>query len=486
MYEQFLSLEFWRCDDKQTADLYDKAKQFAQFFNYVFDSIASILTAFISVLAGFVALIFVSWWLALILLVAVVPSIIVQLRLSRKKVQHWDQTIDTRRKQLMIEYEMLRIDRIAELKLYGLVRSLLDLRMKLRDKDEKVRIEFERKFIWRQLGADVLEAAAEVTALVYTTLQIIAQAQPVGQFLYVQQIVSRALSGAREFVSGISRMDEDIAKLFDYNEFMALEQASLREVTLGGAPSNITVRSASFAYPGSENQVLRDVSATISKGQHIAIIGENGAGKSTLIKLLLGLYQPTSGAVLLDDTNLNTIKLDTWHRHIGLLQQDFGVYPFANARENVLYGNVEAAYSEKRLMSAIKEAEAKTFLEKLPKGLDTYVNQWMEHEDGTSGVDLSGGQKQRLALARNFYRDSPIIILDEPTSAIDALAESRIFKRLFAKKNKTIITVSHRLTTVQKADVIYVLKDGTIVEHGTHKELAAKKGEYYKLFESQM
>ena len=110
----------------------------------------------------------------------------------------------------------------------------------------------------------------------------------------------------------------------------------------------------------------------------------------------------------------------------------------------------------------------------------------MEQEDGTPGVDLSGGQWQRLALARNFYRDSPIIVLDEPTSAIDALAESRIFKRLFAMKNKTIITVSHRLTTVQKADRIYVLENGKIVEQGTHTELAVKKGAYHRLFESQM
>jgi ATP-binding cassette subfamily B protein/ATP-binding cassette subfamily C protein len=110
----------------------------------------------------------------------------------------------------------------------------------------------------------------------------------------------------------------------------------------------------------------------------------------------------------------------------------------------------------------------------------------MEHNDGTKGVDLSGGQWQRLALARNFYRDSPIIILDEPTSAIDALAESRIFKQLFADKKRTVITISHRLTTVEKADVIFMLKDGKIVEQGTHAELVALRGAYYTMFESQI
>jgi len=114
------------------------------------------------------------------------------------------------------------------------------------------------------------------------------------------------------------------------------------------------------------------------------------------------------------------------------------------------------------------------------------VNNWMEHEDSTKGVNLSGGQWQRLALARNFYRDSPIIILDEPTSAIDALAESRIFQHLFADKNRTVITISHRLTTVEKADTIFMLQNGKLVEQGTHGELVKKRGAYYTMFESQL
>jgi ATP-binding cassette subfamily B protein/ATP-binding cassette subfamily C protein len=149
-------------------------------------------------------------------------------------------------------------------------------------------------------------------------------------------------------------------------------------------------------------------------------------------------------------------------------------------------GKVSAPVSRDHFEAALDRAEARTFLEKLPKGVDSFVNQWMEHNDGTSGVDLSGGQWQRLALARNFYRNSPIVILDEPTSAIDALAESRIFKHLFAEKNRTVITISHRLTTIERADVIYMMESGKLVEQGTHKELVAKKGAYYHMFESQL
>lgn len=486
MYEQFLALEFWRYDDKKTADLYDKAQQFAKFFAYAFDSLASIVTSFISLIAALIALLLVSWWLGLIVLAAVIPGIIIQFKLSKAQVKHWNENVETRRKLTRIEWDMLRPERIAELRLYGLVRSILDLRVKLRDHDERARIEFERKVIWRQLGSDVLEAAAEVIALIYTTFQIIAHAQPVGYFLYVQQIVSRAMGAVRQFTSGISSIDGDIANLFDYNEFMGLETVRTRAVSLKHQPQVISFDHVSFHYPTTEQLVLDSISLEIKKGQHIAIVGENGAGKSTLVKLLLGLYQPTKGKVLVDGVDLASVTHESWHQYIGVLQQDYGTYTFATARENITYGDVSRQFSEAHFMSAVQAAEAKTFLEKLPKQYDTFVHQWMEHDDGTSGIELSGGQQQRLSLARNFYRDSPIIILDEPTSAIDALAESRIFKRLFAEHDKTIVTISHRLTTVQKADQIYVVEEGKIVEEGAHRDLVKHRGAYYRLFESQL
>lgn len=486
MYEQFLALDFWRYDDKKTADLFDKAKQFSQFFAYVFDKLAYIFTAIVSMIAGLVALFFVSWWLGLILLAALLPGVIIQLRLSRAQIKHWNTNVETRRTKDMIEWSMFKISTIAELRLYGLVRHLLNLRSSLRDKDEKQRIEFERKYIWKQLGADVIEAAAEVASLLYVTLQIIASAQPIGQFLYVQQIVSRALGGSRTFVTQLGDIDGDIANLFDYNQFMELPTSGNRTKRLSKKPALINLENVSFHYPSAERKVLDDVSLTIREGQNVAIVGENGAGKSTLVKLILGLYNPTEGAVKVDATSLSEVDLSSWHKYIGVLQQDFIEYSFATARDNILLGDVSHPISEERFEAALDAAEARDFLTKLPKGLDTFVNQWHEHDDGTSGVDLSGGQWQRLALARNFYRDSPVIILDEPTSAIDALAEARIFERLLKQKDKTIITISHRLTTIEKADIIYMLEEGKIVEKGTHAELVTLEGRYFRMFKSQL
>jgi ATP-binding cassette subfamily B protein len=391
-----------------------------------------------------------------------------------------------RRAKGIIERQLFQPEHIAELRLYGMVRYLLNLRQQLRDTDEKERIVFERKFILKRLAADALELVAQVSSLLWITFQIIDRLQPVGQFLYVQQIVSRALTAMNSFVTELSSLDEQLANLFDYQEFMSLDVRKGGEKALDGPPEHIRIDNVSFAYPSSPHEVLRNVSLSIDRGQRVAIVGENGAGKSTLIKLLSGLYAPSMGSVTLDGTPLGEFSLDSWHKQLAVLQQDYLSYKFATAKDNVVFGQVNRPFDQDAFDAAVQKAEAGEFMGKLPKGADSYVSPWMAHRDGTNGVDLSGGQWQRLALARNFYRQAPIIILDEPTSAIDALAESRIFNHLFADTSQTLIIISHRLTTIERADVIFMLKDGQVVEQGTARELVGKRGEFFTMFESQI
>jgi ATP-binding cassette, subfamily B, bacterial len=486
MYERFLSLEFWRYDDKDTIDVYDRAQRFSQFYAMAFNSLSRMLSQVVTLVASLVALLLVGWWLAVILLLAIIPGVYLQFTLSRAQVRHWNETVDVRRAKGTIERQLFQPEHIAELRLYGVVRHLLNLRQELRDADEKQRIIFERQFILKRLGADAIELAAEVGSLLWITFQIIAREQPIGQFLYVQQIVSRALTAMNSFVTEISTLDEQLANLFDYQTFMELDVRQGGDRELGGPPERIRVDRVSFRYPSSEHDVLKNVSFTIKRGQRIAIVGENGAGKSTLIKIMSGLYAPSSGSVQLDGVDLREFSLDSWHKQLAVLQQDYLSYSFATARDNITFGKVTRPFDEDAFNSAIDKAEAREFLERLPKGVDSYVSPWMAHPDGTNGMDLSGGQWQRLALARNFYRQAPIIILDEPTSAIDALAESRIFNHLFADESQTLIIISHRLTTIERADVILMLKAGRIVERGTADELIAKRGEFYTMFESQI
>jgi len=429
----------------------------------------------------------VSWWLGLLVLVALVPSSVVQVRLSRLQAGHWREQVATRRRMAWIEHILSRPNFIAELRLYGVIHHLLGERAALRDKDRLRVLGYERRFMGQRLGGEIIQAAAEVVALAWVVLEIVAHRQPIGQFVLVQQMVERVMSEMDSVINTYNMIDEDLATMTDYQRFMALPVAShaatIDEVTLRDA---IAVQQVSFCYPGTQTAVLRDISFTIRRGQHIAIVGENGAGKSTLVKLLTGLYQPSKGSITIDGHDLRHIDPAAWHRQLAVLGQEFIRYDFATAHENVWYGDVSQPVDTARRDAALRQAEAADFVHKLPHGGNSYISKWMEADDHETGVDLSGGQWQRLALARNLYRNAPIIILDEPTSAIDAAAEARIFRHLFAQQGKTIITISHRYSTVKKADAIYVIAHGRIVECGTATALMAQRGAFYEMFKEQI
>jgi len=301
MLEHFLSLDFWRYDDKDTIDLYDRALKFSQFYAWVFDRLASIISDVIAVMSAVGALLFVNKAIAVFIFLALVPGVYVQFRLSRAQIRQWNENIENRRMLSMLEWLLTQPRYISELRLYGIVQYLLRRRTDLRDADELQRIEIERKTVPLTLFSDMLTAVAELGALIWITLQIIARKQPLGQFIFVQQVVSRAINSASGLVATISNIDEDIANLFDYQTFMQLPIRKHGGTSLQSAPAQISFNNVSFHYPIPDAKtMLQGISFTIQRNQRVAIVGENGAGKSTLIKLLTGLYTPTTGAVVLD------------------------------------------------------------------------------------------------------------------------------------------------------------------------------------------
>jgi len=246
---------------------------------------------------------------------------------------------------------------------------------------------------------------------------------------------------------------------------------------LDGGPE-IEFNNVTFSYPSNEKKVIKNFNLKIKKGEKIAIVGHNGAGKTTMIKLLLRLYQPQEGEILVNGKNLRDLEIDTFYKNTGVLMQDYNVYPYLTAQENIQIGKADIPVEQDKILKAAESADALGFINEFPNKFNQVLSEKYE-----GGIRPSTGQWQKIAIARLFYRDPPLVLFDEPTSSIDAVSEYNIFNRIYEFfKGKTVIIISHRFSTVRNADRILVINEGQIIEEGTHDELIALNGEYCKAF----
>ncbi|MCC2593747.1 ABC transporter ATP-binding protein/permease [Tessaracoccus sp. OS52] len=282
---------------------------------------------------------------------------------------------------------------------------------------------------------------------------------------------------------GVQTIFESGLFLDDLNGFLELGNAAREEDHGAEAPSGFQLVEAEglrFRYPGSDVEALRGVDIRLEAGEVVALVGENGSGKTTLAKLLAGLYEPDGGTIRWDGRDISEFRPSSLRKRITVVFQDFVRYALT-ATENIAVGRIDAPVDPERLREAARAAGASSALEGLPEGYDTLLSRLF-----SGGRELSGGQWQRVALARSFYRDAPLVILDEPSAALDPRAEYELFSTLRAALHgRTAMFISHRFSTVRGADRIYVLSDGEVVEEGSHDELIARDGRYAELFRLQ-
>lgn len=348
------------------------------------------------------------------------------------------------------------------------------------------RVEAYRRLIRRRSTRVVLVALAVVGATVATAAVLAALvvadrltvADAAAAAVIAQQLAALGRSGS----VGVGQVYENSLFLADVEEFTQL--ASRHQPAAATVPlpplRRLRVDNVGFTYPGTTRQVLTDVSCEITAGQIVAFVGENGSGKTTLTKLLCGLYRPSSGTISWDDDDQASVNAAEWQRRFGVVFQDFVRYELS-ARLNIAVGRHEAEADLTRVRDAAGRADADGFLARLVDGYDTVLSRAY-----AGGADLSIGEWQRLALARAFFADAPVLILDEPTSALDPRVEQELLARVrHLAGARTVVLVSHRLSSVRFADRVFVLRDGALVEAGTHAELMARNGHYAELFNVQ-
>ena len=423
-------------------------------------------------------------WLLLILVVAVIPSFIGETKFNRDSYSLSRSWTPERREIDYLRYIGASNETAKEVKIFGLEDFLATRFKTISDKYYKVNQALAvRRAAWGALFS-ALGTASYYAAYGFVIWQTLAGLITVGTLTFLSGAFSRMQGLLQGIVGRFSRIAETSLYLQDLFDFLELKPLSGSHGGKRKVPRPIQegfrFENVGFKYPGTEEYALRNLSFTLKAGEKLALVGENGAGKTTIVKLLAHLYEPSEGQILLDGVNLCEYDPDDLRQEIGIIFQDYVRFMFT-ASENIAVGNIVEKSNHPLIENAAHKSLADSVVENLPKKYNQMLGKRF-----SGGVDLSGGQWQKVALARAYMREAQLIILDEPTAALDARAEHEVFVRFSElMRGKSAVLISHRFSTVRMADRILFLEHGQLLELGSHEALLAKGGKYAELFKLQ-
>jgi ATP-binding cassette subfamily B protein/ATP-binding cassette subfamily C protein len=424
-------------------------------------------------------------WSVLVVVASSIPAFLAEARLAAESFRVTSWRAPEGRKLDYLEWILTRDSHVKEVKLFGLGPLVLG-----RYKDLFARFYVDdRRLAIRRMGAGILFGLVSLGVFyaMYALVALRAARSEItlGDLALYVAVFRQGQGAVQAILSALGTAYEDALYISNLFAFLAIPTAGERprggpQALPRGEPRRIELEDVSFRYAGSDRWALRNVTLVLEPGETLGLVGENGAGKSTLVKLLLRLYEPTEGRILYGGVDLRDLDVRDLRARIGAVFQDFVRYQFT-AAENIGFGNPEHVDDRERIAEAARLGGAESVVASLPSGLDTVLGGWFER-----GHDLSAGQWQKIAVARAFMREAEVLVLDEPTAAIDAEAEHELFQRFRSlAAGRTAIIISHRFSTVRIADRIAVLRDGRLEELGSHRELIARDGRYAHLFRLQ-
>ncbi|MEP6794706.1 MAG: ABC transporter ATP-binding protein [Saprospiraceae bacterium] len=423
-------------------------------------------------------------WLILILIVAVVPSFLSEAYFSRSSYSLVRSWTPQRRELDYLRYIGASVETAKEIKVFGLDNFLTDRFGRIASEYYLVnKVLAIKRTLWGTL-LQVSSVLAYYGAYILIIIRTVSGVLSVGDMTFLSGSFNRLQNQLQNLLSTFTRITESALYLQDYFDFLAITPLIKDEADGIEAPGiirqGIQFDNVGFKYPGTDIWAVRHVSFLLKAGEKLALVGENGAGKTTLVKLLARMYDPAEGSILIDGVDIKKFKIESYRKMIGVIFQDFVRFNFT-ASENVAIGQIDESANKPQIVNAAEKSLADQVIRKLPEGYDQMLGKRF-----AEGVDLSGGEWQKIALARAYMRDAQIVILDEPTAALDARAEYEVFKRFSElTSGKSAVIISHRFSTVRMADRILVLRRGEMIELGTHEELLEKNGLYAELFHLQ-
>jgi ATP-binding cassette, subfamily B, bacterial len=424
-------------------------------------------------------------WIPLALLAGTLPALFIVLRFHRQYHRWWDDTTPSRRWANYYDQMLTHNATAAELRLFDLGELFKASYQLLRGRLRRERLAIGRSQLWGRLVAGATALVAMGLTMGWMIWRALQGQATLGDLALFQQAFSRGQSLMRTLLENAGRIYGNALFVRDLFTFLAQTPATLEPARPTPAPRALTqgirFRDVTFAYAGSTTPILKNVDLTIEAGQIAAVVGPNGAGKSTLLKLLCRFYDPVSGRIEFDGTDIRDFALADLRRMISVLFQ-LPVNYSATAAENIAFGDRRATVTPEDIARAARAAGADEVVARLPKGYDTLLGRHF-----ANGAELSSGEWQRFALARAFLRRAPVIVLDEPTSFMDSWAEADWLGRFSElARERTSMLITHRFTTAMRAHVIYVMQDGRVVEQGRHDELVAAGGLYAQSWNAQM